>query len=126
MVTITGRDVISKIQITDEQRTDKLQRAYYIGTYAGKGFTVTPEFREMWKAGRVLEVNLTEAVRKVPNPELPGQFTEREAFTFSGYITYDQMKGIVKNEAELKVVEAQALAALKLDDTKVAALQESI
>lgn len=126
MVTITGRDVLSKIQITDEVRTDKLQRQYFIGTHEGKGFTVTPAFREAWLAGQVLEVNLTEAVRKVPNPEKPGEFTERPAFTFSGYITYGQMKGIVKNEAELKVVEAQALAALKLDDTKVAQLQDSI
>lgn len=126
MVTITGRDVLSKIQITDEVRTDKLQRQYYIGTHEGKGFTVTPAFREAWLAGQVLEVNLTDAVRKVPNAEKPGEFIERPAFTFSGYITYGQMKGIVKNEAELKVVEAQALAALKLDDNKVAALQESV
>lgn len=126
MVTIQGRDVLSKIQITDEVRRDKLNRDYFIGTHEGKGFTVTPAFREAWLAGQVLEVNLTDAVRKVPNPEKPGETIDRPAFTFSGYITYGQMKGIVKNEAELKVVEAQALASLKLDDIKVAALQESV
>ena len=126
MVTITGRDVISKIQINDEQRLDKLNRPYFIGTHQGKGFTVTPEFRESWKAGKVLEVNLTDAVRKVPDPQNVGQFIERPAFTFSGYITYDQMKGIVQNEAELKVIEHKALASIKLTDEKVKELSDAI
>lgn len=125
MVTIKGREVLSQIQITDVQLMDKINRPYFIGTHAGKGFTVTPEFREMWKAGKVLEINLTDAVRKVPNPEQEGQFIDRPAFTFSGYITYDQMKGIVKNEAELKVIEHEALASIRLTDERVAALAES-
>lgn len=140
-VTVSGRDVVTKINVDGNVQTitngPNAGQPYFRGRFDGKGFIVTEDFFNKWTAGEVAEVNLTPSTYDVDDPQNPGQPIKRESWQVSAWATYEQITkiaaqegklalGAKKLEVEMQVIEKKALAELKLDDATVGKLQGAV
>lgn len=147
-ITITGRDVVTKINVDGNQQTitqgPNTGQPYFRARFDGKGFIVTEEFFNKWSAGEVDEVNLTPSSYDVDDPMTPGEKIKRESWQLSAWATYEQTDRINnqlakrelgakrldvekrKLDIEMDLFEKKSLADLKLDEAAVSRLQDAV
>lgn len=104
-MTIKGKDVLKLKQI-GSVRKDKNDEPYYVFSHQGKGFTAREEFHSAWKDGNVCELDLGESSYERTGDD--GKTETVQSWREDGFITYTQMKGVVRNESELKQIEKAA------------------
>lgn len=117
MVTISGRDVISKLNVDSQElkisKGPNVDQAYYRARYDGIGFTVNTDFYQSWKAGKIAEVNLVESSYQVDDPENPDVPITRKSWQLSAYATIDQVLMVEQNEHQLELTKRKGKIQLK-------------
>lgn len=81
---------------------DKNDEPYNVYSYQGKGFTSRDDFEEARKEGGIYELTLTESEYERTAPD--GTTETVKSWREDGFVLFSQMKGITRNQAELKAI----------------------
>jgi hypothetical protein len=128
MITLTGREVYSKIVLDSTERSDKNNNIYFIARYGKRGFTLRKDVFDDFKAGNIVELNLEESSYDREDPET-GNISSVESLNYAGHLTKQQGLNAIGYEVEVKKMLASALspeAIINMSKAQVAELDALI